>query len=133
MMMGTREVIRASHPYLGEAPPVPVPLPVPTRRRDARVAEQRLCAAEMCESIDGETAVIRQNRVYSLNRSAHGILILMGCRPRTLQLLGLHIPESRWRRSLQLYEVRWTKPVHVDALGDLFLVGCRKTRVPSRH
>ncbi|TKS58608.1 MAG: hypothetical protein EWM72_02904 [Nitrospira sp.] len=142
MIIGTREVIHESHPYvagsvqagffvaaLGEQ----VGTLGPTRRREVRVGEQKLCSYELCESIDEEAVVIQQGEVYSLNRSAHGILILMGNAPRTQQLLELHIPESRWRRSLNLYEVQWTKPVHVDSQGDLFLVGCRLTFGPSRY
>jgi hypothetical protein len=103
------------------------------RRREVRVAEQRLCTYELCESIGEATVVIQHGEAYSLNRSAHGILILMGSRPRTQQLLELHIPESRWRRSLNLYEVQWTKPIHVDAQGELYLVGCRLMFGPSRY
>lgn len=142
MMIGTREVIHESHPYVAgsvqagflvAAPGEQVGTLVPTRRREVRVGEQKLCTYELCESIDEEAVVIQQGEVYSLNRSAHGILILMGTAPRTQQLLELHIPESRWRRSLNLYEVQWTKPVHVDSQGDLFLVGCRLTFGPSRY
>jgi len=141
-MIGTREVIHKSRPYvaggvqagflvtaLGEQ----VGAPALTRRREVRVKEQKLCTYELCESIDEEAVVIQQGEVYSLNRSAHGILILMGHAPRTQQLLEFHIPESRWRRSLNLYEVQWTKPVPVDSQGGLFLVGCRLTFGPSRY
>lgn len=142
MMIGTREVIRESHPFvegtvqagfLVAAPGEEVGTLVPTRRREVRVEEQKLCTYELCESIDEEAVVIQQGEVYSINRSAHGILVLMGHAPRTQQLLEVHIPESRWRRSLNLYEVQWTKPVHVEAQGDLFLVGCRLTFGPSRY
>lgn len=104
-----------------------------TRRREVRVAERQLCTYELCNAINEATVVIQHGETYSLNRSAHGILILMGSRPQVLQLLELHIPESRWRRSLNLYEVRWTTSVHVDAQGELFLVGCRLTFGPSRY
>lgn len=142
MMIGTREVIRESTPcvpgnvpagLLAAAPGEEVGTLVPTRRREARVEEQKLCTYELCESIDEEAVVIQQGEVYSLNRSAHGILVLMGHAPRTQQLLEVHIPESRWRRSLNLYEVQWTKPVRVESQGDLFLVGCRLTFGPSRY
>jgi hypothetical protein len=104
-----------------------------TRRREVRVAEQRLCTYELCDAIDEATVVIQHGEVYSLNRSAHGILILMGSQPRAQQLLELHVPESRWRRSLNLYEVQWTKPIHVGDQGELYLVGCRLTFGPSRY
>jgi hypothetical protein len=142
MMIGTREVIHESHPYVaGNVPPLfLVAAPgegsgtlAPNRRREARVEEQKLCAYELCESVNEEAVVIQQGEVYSINRSAHGILILMGYSPRPQQLLEVHIPDSRWRRSLNLYEVQWTKPVHIESQGDLFLVGCRLTFGPSRY
>ena len=144
MMLGTREVIREAHPYFGKVGRIPARVAVPetgepagthapNRRREVRVAEQRLCTYELCESIDEHAVVIQHGEVYSLNRSASGILVLMGSRSQTHRLLELHIPESRWRRSLNLYEVQWTKPVHVDDHGDLFLVGCRLTFGPSRY
>jgi len=106
MIIGTREVIHESHPYIAgsvqagffvAAPDEQVGTLGPTRRREVRVGEQKLCTYELCESIDEEAVVIQQGEVYSLNRSTHGILILMGNAPRTQQLLELHIPESRWR------------------------------------
>jgi hypothetical protein len=142
MRIGTREVIHLSHAYLAEylqaglhvrTPGGPASVPVPTRRREARVAKQQICTYELCESIDEEAVVIQQGETYSLNRSSHGILLIMGYLPRRQQLLELHIPDSRWRRSLNLYEVQWTKPVPVEACGDLFLVGCRLMFGPSRY
>ena len=119
--------------FLVDAPGDAIDTLTPTRRYESRVKERKLCTYERCESIDEEGVVIQQGEVYSLNRSAHGILIPMGSQPRAQQLLELHIPESRWRRSLNLYEVQWTKPVQVDDQGDLFLAGCRLTFGPSRY
>jgi hypothetical protein len=61
------------------------------------------------------------------------MLLLMGCSPNAKQILELHIPESPWRRSINLYEVQWTKPVSIESRGDLFLVGCRLVFGPSRY
>jgi hypothetical protein len=142
MMIGTREVIRATGSCVAgnvqagafvAAPGEEAEALVPTRRREVRVEEQKLCTYELCESMDKEAVVIQQGEVYSLNRSAHGILIIMGYAPRPQQLIELHIPESKWRRSLNLFEVQWTKPVHVEAQGDLFLVGCHLTFGPSQY
>jgi hypothetical protein len=142
MRIGTREVIRESPArlsgnlsagFLVAVPGAEVGTLAPTRRREARFEEQKLCSYELCESIDEDAVVIQQGEVYSVNRSEHGILVLMGHAPRRQQLLELHIPESRWRRSLNLYEVQWTKPVEVDAHGELYLVGCRLTFGPSRY
>ncbi|MFY4729272.1 hypothetical protein [Nitrospira sp. BLG_2] len=76
---------------------------------------------------------IEQGVVYSINRSEHGILVLMGGRPRKGQLLELHVAERRWEYSLSLYEVQWTKRVPVESHGELFLVGCRLVFEASRY
>lgn len=103
------------------------------RRFEARVEYHRVCEYELCESIDEEAVVIQQGEAYSLNRSAHGVLLLMGTPPRRNQLLELHIPESWWSHSMNLFEVQWTKPVQVESHGELFLVGCRLTFDPSHY
>lgn len=139
MMIGAREVIH--HLYGNWKPESIVPMvgartpavPEPTRRQEPRVEERKICAYELCESIDEEAVVIQQGEVYSLNRSAHGLLVLMGQVPRLKQLMEVHIPESKWRRFMNLYVVQWTKPIHVESQGDLFLVGCRLTFGPSHY
>lgn len=142
MRIGARDVVHSDHlrmvrnlstvflpgPSNGSAG-----IPIPARRREIRVVEQRICTYELCESIDEETVVIQQREMYNLNRSPHGILLLMGCAPRQGQLVEARIPESRWRRSLNLYEVQWTQRVQVESCGELFLVGCRLVFGPSRY
>jgi hypothetical protein len=105
----------------------------PSRRKEARVNEQKVCAYSLCESFNGERVTIEQGEVYCINRSEHGILVLMGGRPRAQQLLELHVAETRWEYSLSLYEVQWTKLVPVESHGDLFLVGCRLVFGASRY
>lgn len=105
----------------------------PSRRVEARVNEQKVCSYSLCESLDGQRVTIEQGEVYCINRSEHGILVLMGGRPRKQQLLELHIAETRWEYSLSLYEVQWTKRVPVDSQGQLFLVGCRLVFGASRY
>lgn len=142
MRIGTREIVHTAHSFVAEYVQAglrlgmsngPVTTPLPTRRREERVAEQRVCTYELCEAIDEAGVTIQQGEAYSLNRSPRGILLFMGYLPSMQQLLEVHIPESQWRRSLNLYEVQWTKPVHVDSRGDLFLVGCRQMFGPSRY
>jgi hypothetical protein len=142
MMIGTREVVHTGYPdvvknvstgLLAEMSKGLAGIQTPTRRRETRIVEQKICEYELCESIDEEAVVIQQGETYSLNRSQHGILLFMGCAPRIEQLLELRIPESRWRRSLNLFEVQWTKPVRVESCGHLFLVGCRLVFGPSRY
>jgi hypothetical protein len=96
-----------------------------SRRREVRVNEQKVCAYSLCESLNGEQVTIEQGEVYCINRSEHGILVLMGSRPRSRQLLELHVAETRWEYSLSLFEVQWTKSIPIESQGELFLVGCR--------
>jgi hypothetical protein len=98
---------------------------VHSRRLEARCNEQKVCAYGLCESSDEERLVIEQGEAYCLNRSEHGILVLMGRRPRSGQYIDLHVAETRWEHSLNLYEVRWIQSVPVESHGELFLVGCR--------
>jgi hypothetical protein len=134
MNIGTKEVIRESPirrvgnlsteaAMVGVRKDVEVSLP--SRRREERGNEQKVCVYSLCESLDGQRVTIQQGEVYCINRSEHGILVLMGGRPRTQQLLELHVAETRWEYSLSLYEVQWTKRVPVESHGELFLVGCR--------
>lgn len=95
------------------------------RRQEVRVDGSKVCAYSLCESIEGERVLIEQGEACSLNRSAHGILVLMGSRPRNRQLLELHVSQARWEYAVNLYEVQWTKVLPVESHGNLFLVGCR--------
>lgn len=105
----------------------------PSRRREVRVNEQKVCAYSLCESLNGEQVTIEQGEVYCINRSEHGILVLMGSRPRRRQLLELHVAETRWEYSLSLFEVQWTKSIPIESHGELFLVGCRLVFGASRY
>lgn len=103
------------------------------RRHEVRAHESKVCAYGLCESIEGERAVIEQGEVYSLNQSEHGILVLMGSQPRNRQLLELHVPQSRWEYAVNLYEVQWTTILPIESQGNLFLVGCRLLLGASRY
>ena len=96
----------------------------PSRRQEVRMNEQKICAYSLCESSNGKQVTIEQGEVYCVNRSEHGILVLMGGRLRKRQLLELHVAETRWEYSMNLYEVQWTKIVPVESHGELFLAGC---------
>lgn len=141
-MIGTREIIHQVHPHL----PEPLRAGVLSglsrgsvssehgvRRQEHRVSEQQVCSYALCESIDEAAVVIQEGEAYSLNRSQHGILLLMGYSPNAKQVLELHVSETQWRRSLNLYEVQWTRPVSIESRGDLHLVGCRLVFGPSRY
>ncbi len=103
------------------------------RRREARCNEQKVCGYGLCESTGEESLSIEQGEAYCLNRSEHGVLILLGSGMRTRQLIELHIAETRWEHSLNLYEVQWTKAVPVESHGHLFLAGCRLVLGASRY
>ncbi|OQW31503.1 MAG: hypothetical protein A4E19_07775 [Nitrospira sp. SG-bin1] len=141
MNMGISEAIYESHGHrLGKlnadsaVADVPEDLnSFPSRRRETRMSEQKVCAYSLCESLDGNRVTIEQGEVYCINRSEHGILVLMGVRPRAQQLLELHVAETRWEYSLNLYEVQWSKIVPVEPHGQLFLVGCRLVFGASRY
>ena len=141
-MIGTREVVHHIHPHLPEnlstgivsgCPGARINPEQVTRRQEHRASEHRLCTYTLCESIDEAGVVIQEGEAYSLNRSQHGLLLLMGYSPNAKQLLELHIPETQWRRSVNLYVVQWTKPVSIETRGELFLVGCRLVFGPSRY
>jgi hypothetical protein len=108
-------------------------VPLSDRRREVRVHEFKVCGYGRCEPIEGDRVVIEQGEVYSLDHSEHGILVLMGSRPRDRQLLELHVPQARWEYALNLYEVQWTKRLPVESRSDLFLVGCRLLLGVSRY
>jgi hypothetical protein len=142
MNIGTKEVIRESPirrvgnlsteaAMIGVRNDVEVSFP--SRRREERVNEQKVCAYSLCESLDGQRVTIEQGEVYCINRSEHGILVLMGGRPRKQQLMELHVAETRWEYSLSLYEVQWTELIPVESQGELFLVGCRLVFGASRY
>jgi hypothetical protein len=107
--------------------------PFLSRRREARCNDQRVCGYGICESTSEESLSIEQGEAYCLNRSEHGVLIFIGSRLRTRQLVELHVAETRWEHSLNLYEVQWTKAVPVESHGHLFLAGCRLVLGASRY
>ncbi|MBX3334211.1 MAG: hypothetical protein KF876_08805 [Nitrospira sp.] len=108
-------------------------IPFPSRRREARSNDQKVCAYGLCESTDKQALTIEQGEAYCLNRSEHGILILMGRLPRFRQYIELDVAETRWEHSLNLYEVQWTRAISVESQGELFLVGCRLVLGASRY
>ncbi len=96
------------------------------RREEARIEDRHGCAYEICESGEVGAATIQQGQAFTLNRSAHGILLLMGDVPQVNQLIGIHNARLGWQRSTMVYQVRWARPLRVESQGDLFLVGCRQ-------
>ena len=102
------------------------------RRQEVRVEDRHWYTYEIYESrLDGAEAVV-EGRLLSLNRSAHGILVLMRESPHARQLIALYNPRLGWHRSTMVYEVCWVRALPIDSNGDQFLVGCRLTTAMSR-
>lgn len=105
---------------------------LPERRREARMDYRHMYSYAVFEPIDGKSVVIEQREAFALNRSTEGILLLMGQAPRAKQLIELRTPRSGWGRTVTVFETRWVKPVQVELLGSLYLVGCQRV-FDSRH
>ena len=105
----------------------------PERRREARKSYRRRCSYEMLESIEEDSIVTRQGEVFALNRSKEGMLLLMGQAPHRKQLIEVHSPRSRSGQAVNVFETRWAKPVPVESLGNLYLVGCRRIFGPLHY
>jgi hypothetical protein len=104
----------------------PVMATLPERRREARMDYRHMCSYAVFEPIEGKSVVIEQGEAFALNRSTEGILLLMGQAPHAKQLIELRTPGSGWGRTVTVFETRWIKPVQVELLGSLYLVGCQR-------
>jgi hypothetical protein len=98
----------------------------PERRCEARAPYRCSCSIEVAESIDEELVFIEQGEAVALNRSAEGMLLIMGRALHVTQLFEVHVFHSRWDRTANVYEARWTRPIQVESLGNLYLVGCKR-------
>ena len=111
-----------------QAPVVtPVMATLPERRCEARMDYRHMCPYAMFKAIEGKPVIIEQGEAFALNRSKEGVLLLMGQAPHANQLIELHTPRSGWGRTVTVFETRWVKPVQVESLGHLYLVGCQRT------
>ena len=98
----------------------------PGRRSETRMDYRRLCPYEVIEAIEEKSVVIGQGEAFALNRSTEGMLLLMTLVPHTKQLIEVHTRRSGWGWTLNILEARWAKPVQVESLGNMYLVGCRR-------
>ena len=105
----------------------------PARRSEARVEYRSMCTYELLEAGDAQSVVIEQGEAFALNRSTEGILLVMGKAPQTKQSIEVHTSRFGWGKTVNVFEVRWSKPVQVEALGHLCLVGCRRTFGPCHY
>ena len=111
----------------------PVMATLPERRREARMDYRHMCSYAVFEPIEGKSVVIEQGEAFALNRSTEGILLLMGQAPHAKQLIELHSPRSGWGRTVTVFETRWVKPIQVESLGILYLVGCQRVFSSSHY
>ena len=105
----------------------------PQRRGEERVDYQHMCSYEIREAIGGESVVIGDGGAFVVNGSKQGILLLTAFPLHAKQLIEVHISRSRWRRTLSVFEPRWTKSRQVESRGDLYLVGCRRKFGPCAY
>lgn len=102
------------------------------RRREARVEDRHWYTYEMYESHSTGAEAVVEGKVLSLNRSAHGILLLMSESPRVRQLVALYNPRLGWYRSTMVYEICWVRALSIESETSQFLVGCRHVMAASR-
>lgn len=110
-----------------------MPVTCPGRRCEARKDYQSLCSYEVLEAIEEESVVIEKGEAIALNRSTKGILLFMRQAPHTRQLIEVHTPRHRWGRTVNVFDVRWMRPVQVESCGNLYLVGCRRIFGPCHY
>lgn len=123
----------AGGPFEADAPPsVEHAVPSFNRRREARVEDRHWYTYEMYESYSAGTEAMVEGKVLSLNRSAHGILLLMSEPPRAQQLVALYNPRLGWYRSTMVYEICWVRALPIESESSQFLVGCRHITAVSR-
>ncbi|MCC6141840.1 MAG: hypothetical protein IT389_14615 [Nitrospira sp.] len=95
------------------------------RREEIRVEDCHACSYEILGPGELSAEGAQQSQAFTLNRSAHGRLLLMGQAPRLNQRIEVHSTTLGWWRSTMIYDVRWTQSIQIGPQGDLFLVGCR--------
>jgi len=123
----TRRKRNIGNQDVGQAFPVMPAMAIPSERRcKVRVKYRYRCSYEVAEAIDEELAFINQGEAFALNQSAEGLLLVMGRDLHVTQLIEVHASHSRWGRTTNVYEARWTKPILVESFGNLYLVGCRR-------
>jgi len=114
------------------SPSVKQAVPPFNRRREARVEDRHWYTYEMYESHSAGAEAVVEGKVLSLNRSAHGILLLMSEPPCVRQLVALSNPRLGWYRSTMVYEICWVRTLPIESEGSQFLVGCRHITAASR-
>lgn len=105
----------------------------PVRRGEVRKEYRAMCTYEVLEAHDEQPVVIEQGEAFAMNRSTEGILLLMGKAPQGNQSIEVHTSRFGFGKTVNVFEVRWSKPVQVAELGSLYMVGCRRTFGPCDY
>ena len=105
----------------------------PGRRCEERVEYRHMCSYEVLEAIEEKSVVIGQGEAFALNRSTKGLLLLIALVPHAKQLIEVHTTRSGWGRTVNVFEVRWARPVQVESLENLYLVGCQRIFGPLHY
>ena len=61
------------------------------------------------------------------------MLLLIALFPHAKQLIEVHTSRSGWGRTVNVFETRWARPVQVESLENLYLVGCRRIFGPCHY
>ena len=105
----------------------------PGRRCEARMDYRRMCSYEVVEAIEERPVVIGQREAFAVNRSTEVMLLLIALVPHADQLIEVHTSCFGWGRTVNIFEVRWTRPVEAESLGNLYLIGCRRILGPCHY
>jgi hypothetical protein len=98
----------------------------PERRCETRVEYRCMCSYEVLEAVGEELVVIEQGEAFALNSSTEGVLLFLGQPLHGKQLIRVDIARSGRDQIGNVFESRWTKPVQMESLGNLYLIGCRR-------
>ena len=103
------------------------------RRQDPRTACTDPCSYELLEPLDAQSVLIQRGEAFIMNRSANGMVLLLGISLHPHQLLEVHTSDSTWRQTLSLLEVLWALPIPIESHGTLYKVGGRITFGPYHY
>lgn len=102
-------------------------------RCEERIESRRECSFEVQEVVDGEPVVVNRGETVVLNRSEDGVLLVLHQAPDENQMIEVHTRRVLLGRTAHVYEARWAKSVHMESLGDVYLVGCRRVAGPCHY
>ncbi|HKQ35990.1 MAG TPA: hypothetical protein VJT11_11855 [Nitrospiraceae bacterium] len=94
---------------------------------------RHMCSYEVREVIEEKSVVIGQGEAFAVNRSTEGMLLLIAMAPYAKQLIEVHTSRFGWGRTVNVFETRWAKPLQMESVGNLYLVGCRRIFGPCHY